>query len=85
MLSHYRNPGIIEELDGSFEFDCSSQEDSDSESDIDCVEHSDGEIIFPKEPECNKMSSSSRANVAKKSLKKKPLPKALGSILSYFD
>ncbi|KAG2311536.1 hypothetical protein Bca52824_023093 [Brassica carinata] len=38
--------GIIEELDGSLEFDCSSQEDSDSESDIDCVHHSDGEKYF---------------------------------------
>ncbi|KAG2314638.1 hypothetical protein Bca52824_017760 [Brassica carinata] len=69
--------GIIEELDGSLEFDCSSQEDSDSESDIDCVHHSDGENIFPSEPESNKMSSSTRANVAHKSLKKKPLAKAL--------
>ncbi|KAG2323274.1 hypothetical protein Bca52824_016487 [Brassica carinata] len=77
--------GIIEELDGSLEFDCSSQEDSDSESDIDCVHHSDGEKIFPNEPESNKMSSSTRANVAHKSLKKKPLAKALGSILSYLD
>ncbi|KAL0864869.1 hypothetical protein Bca101_043987 [Brassica carinata] len=77
--------GIIEELDGSLEFDCSSQEDSDSESDIDCVHHSNGENIFPNEPESNKMSSSTRANVAHKSLKKKPLAKALGSILSYLD
>ncbi|KAL0802893.1 hypothetical protein Bca101_058069 [Brassica carinata] len=77
--------GIIEELDGSLEFDCSSQEDSDSESDIDCVDHSDGEKIFPNEPESNKMSSSTRANVAHKSLKKKHLAKALGSILSYLD
>ncbi|KAL0711773.1 hypothetical protein Bca4012_018751 [Brassica carinata] len=77
--------GIIEELDGSLEYDCSSQEDSDSESDIDCVHHSDGENIFPNEPESNKMSSSTRANVAHKSLKKKPLAKSLGSLLSYLD
>ncbi|KAL0886498.1 hypothetical protein Bca101_010481 [Brassica carinata] len=63
----------------------SSVKYSDSESDIDCVHHSDGENIFPNEPESNKMSSSIRANVAHKSLKKKPVAKSLGSILSYLD
>lgn len=73
--------GIIEEFDGELEFECSSQEDSASESDIEYVDHSDGEKTYPNEQEMTKTATATKEKRYNQSLKKKAFSKSLGKLL----
>ncbi|KAG2271216.1 hypothetical protein Bca52824_065771 [Brassica carinata] len=57
--------GIIEELDGDLEFDCSSQESSESELDEDIVDHSIGEKTCSNKHQRKRKAMFSKETVSK--------------------
>ena len=70
--------GIIEELDGNLEFDCSSQEISDSENNEEGVDYSVGGKTHCKTPRSKRKATFAKDTVCEESLTKSSGSKALG-------
>ncbi|KAH0926517.1 hypothetical protein HID58_018773, partial [Brassica napus] len=69
--------GIIEELDGNLEFDCSSQESSDSENNEESVDYSVGEKTHCKTPRSKRKATFAKKTVCENSFTKSRGAKAL--------